>query len=126
MYFLLNDVVFKMNDEALAPMAISRRFGAFGFDFVQQLGRELYAELPLAHHTHPERAHKLCALIQAKAPNINAALFVAPAAHCKPSDVGVRFAELDIAVIGGLQSRHAEGALTPVIADREVWRRLAA
>jgi hypothetical protein len=105
---------------------IGRRFGALGFDFVSAAGQELFAEQPLLHRTYPERALKLCALINFKAPSINAALFVAPRARCKPRAVGVRFASLGIDVIAGLQSRHADGALTPIIADREVWRRLAA
>ena len=126
MYFLLNDTVFNLNADDISPNMIGRRFGAIGFDFVQTLGQELFAELPQAQLTHPERAIKLAALIQFKAPSINAALFVAPSSPCRPRDVGVRFASLEIEVIAGLQSRAAEGSLNAVIADREVWRRLAA
>ena len=126
MYFLLNDVVFNLNAEGLADSQISHRFGAIDFNFVQALGQELYAEEPLLHHTHPERAVKLCALIQFTAPSINGALFVAPSINCKPRDVGVRYASLDIDVIAELQNRSAAGTLTAAIADREVWRRLAA
>ena len=126
MYFLLNDAVFNLGAEELVDSMISRRFGAIDFAFVQTLGQELFAEEPLVHRTHPERAVKLCALIQFKAPSINAALFVAPSRKCRPRDVGVRFASLDIDVVASLQNRHADGALTSAIADREVWRRLAA
>jgi hypothetical protein len=126
MYFLLNDAVFNLNSEDLADSLIARRFGAIGFDFVQTLGKELFAEHPLVHRTHPERAIKLCALIHFKAPSVNAALFVAPSMNCRPRDVGVRFASLDIQLLAALQNRHAEGVLTPNVADREVWRRLAA
>jgi hypothetical protein len=126
MYFLLNDAVFNLHSEDLADSLISRRFGAIDFDFVQTLGKELFAEQPLVHRTHPERAIKLCALIQFKAPSINAALFVAPSVNCRPRDVGVRFASLDIELVAALQNRHADGALTSTVADREVWRRLAA
>jgi hypothetical protein len=126
MYFLLNDAVFHLNTDDLSETLISRRFGAIAFDFVQALGQELFAEQPMVHHTHPERAAKLCALIQFTAPSINAALFVAPAESCRPSDVSVRFASLDISVIAGLRSRSVDGTLTAAIADREVWRRMAA
>jgi len=126
MYFLLNDTVFNLNADGLSDAQISRRFGAVAFEFVQALGQELFAEEPLVHHAHPERAAKLCALLQFAAPSINAALFVPPFDYCRPSDVAVRYASLDIAVIAELQNKSAEGALTAAIADREVWRRLAA
>lgn len=126
MYFLLNDTVFNLNADGLSDAEISRRFGAVAFEFVQALGQELFAEEPLVHHTHPERAAKLCALLQFAAPSINAALFVPPFDYCRPSDVAVRYASLDIDVIAELQRKSAEGTLTAAIADREVWRRLAA
>jgi hypothetical protein len=126
MYFLLNDAVFDLDRADLADSLIARRFAAIDFDFVQSLGQELFAEQPLAHRTHPERAAKLCALIRLKDPSINAALFIAPAHYCAPRDVGVRYARLKTDVIEGLQSLYAAGALTSAVADREVWRRLAA
>ncbi len=126
MYFLLNDAVLNLQGEDLAPNVIGRRFASIGFDYVQSLGQELFAEEPTVQHTHPERAQKLAALILSKQPTINAALFVAPAKGCKPSQVGVRFASLDLAAIASLQRQQASGELNAVIADREVWRRLAA
>lgn len=126
MYFLLNDTVFNLNAEGLSGGQISRRFGSVAFEFVQTLGQELFAEEPLVHRTHPERAAKLCALLQFAAPSINAALFAPPFDYCRPSDVAVRYASLDIDVIAELQTKSAEGALTAAIADRAVWRRMAA
>lgn len=126
MYFLLNDAVLNLQGEDLAPAALARRFGSIGFDYVQTLGQELFAEHPLLQHDQPARAAKLAALINAKQPSINAALFVAPARGCRPDQVGVRFASLDLPTLANLQRAHATGALDAVIADREVWRRLAA
>jgi hypothetical protein len=126
MYFLLNDAVLSLHGEDLSPQVLGRRFASIGFDYVQTLGCELFAEEPLVQHTHPERALKLAALILSKQPAINAALFVAPAKGCKPSQVGVRFASLDVAVIATLQRAQTTGELDAVFADREVWRRLAA
>jgi hypothetical protein len=126
MYFLLNDAVLNLQGEDLSPQVLGRRFASIGFDYVQTLGRELFAEDPMVQHTHPERALKLAALILSKQPAINAALFVAPAKGCKPSQVGVRFASLDVAVIATLQRAQHNGELDAVFADREVWRRLAA
>ena len=126
MYFLLNDTVLNLHGEDLAPSALARRFGSIGFDYVQTLGRELFSEHPLLHQAHPERAMKLAALINAKQPTINAALFVAPARGCPPAQVGVRFASLDLPTMANLQKAQSIGALDALIADREVWRRLAA
>lgn len=126
MYFLLNDAVLNLQGEDLAPQILGRRFGSIGFDYVQMLGQELFAEQPLLQHAAPERAVKLAALINFKQPLINAALFVAPAAGCRPPQVGVRFAQLDLPTMANLQRAHSIGALDAVSADKEVWRRLAA
>jgi hypothetical protein len=126
MYFLLNDAVLNLQGDDLSPQALGRRFGSIGFDYVQTLGQELFSEEPLLQHAHPERAIKLAALINSKQPTINAALFVAPAVGCKPAQVGVRFAALDLATIANLQRAQALGKLDAIVADKEVWRRLAA
>jgi hypothetical protein len=126
MYFLLNDAVLNLQGDDLTPQALGRRFGSIGFDYVQTLGQELFAEQPLLQRAQPERAVKLAALINSKQPTINAALFIAPAVGCKPGQVGVRFASLDLATMANLQNAQAAGSLDAVVADREVWRRLAA
>ena len=66
------------------------------------------------------------ALMVLKAPDINAALFVAPGRGCLVADVQVRYAQLGIEVMGTLLERQKSGALTNLEADRQVWRRLAA
>jgi hypothetical protein len=126
MYFLLNDAVLSLHGDDLAPQAIARRFAPIGFDYVLTLGQELFAEDPRLQHSRPERAVKLAALIMSKQPRVNAALFVAPAVGCAPADVGVRFATLDLAMIANLQRAQSQGVLTTQVADRDVWRRLAA
>ncbi len=73
-----------------------------------------------------EKARRLAMLILAKAPDVNAALFVAPADKCTPDQVVSRFANLSFEVIAGLFRNRKAGALNAVTADREVWRRLAA
>src|SRR3569833_2839257 len=122
MYFLLNDAVLNLQGDDLTPTALGRRFGSIGFDYVQTLGQELFAEAPLLQHAHPERAIKLAALINSKQPTINAALFVASAIGCRPGQVAVRFASLDLATMATLQRAQATGGLDAVVADREVWR----
>jgi hypothetical protein len=126
MSFLLNDTILNINADELSIPTITRRFGQVGFEYIQQLAQELFSEAPTLQQTHPERAMKLAALIRAKQPSVNAALFVAPALGCPPSQVGVKFASIDVASMANLQKAHSQGALDAVFADREVWRRLAA
>jgi hypothetical protein len=126
MLFLLNDTLFNLNRDDLSPNLIAQRFASVSMDYVQQLTQELFAESPSLQRTHPEQGAKVAALIAAKSPEINAALFVAPSAHCKPSQVGIRFAALDIIVMGRLQNAQINGHLDAETVDREVWRLLAA
>jgi hypothetical protein len=86
----------------------------------------MFSESPLLHRDEPERARRLAMLIAAKAPEVNAALFVAPNKGCRPDQVITRLANLGLEVIMNLYSQDRIGALNPVTADREVWRRMAA
>jgi hypothetical protein len=126
LYFLLNDTMLELDERNLVSPLDARRFQALSMDFVVQLGKELFAEEPLLPQRAPERARRLAMLLALKEPNLNAALFVAPAHRCRPDQVGVRFAQLSIDLLAALHSRHQAGGLDAVSADREVWRRLAA
>lgn len=125
MQFLMNDAVLDLDLTTLLD-GEGPQLRALSAKAVAALGRELYTEEPLLHRDAPERARRLAALIVAKAPDVNAALFVAPARACAPSEVSSRFAALHIAVLAGLTAQQRTGELTPVAVDRKVWRRLAA
>ena len=126
MLFLLNDVVLNLAPTEMAPPVASQRFRTLSMTFVEKLGRELFAEEPLLHRFNPERARRLASLILLKQPEINAALFVAPARGCDEKLVSVRYAQIGFEVMGLLYECQQHGALTTVEADRQVWRRLAA
>jgi hypothetical protein len=126
MLFLMNDVVLSFDAAEMAPPMARDRFAALSLNYVGELGRELFAEEPLLHHKDLERVQRLATLIVAKAPEINAALFVAPARGCLVADVQVRYAQLSLEVMAALWQRQKAGALTNLEADRQVWRRLAA
>lgn len=126
MLFLLNDVVINLSGMSLSPQMAGRRFRALPFNVVSQLGQELYSEEPLLHFDRPERARRLATLIKAKAPAINAALFVAPRYGCTPDEVTLRYANVDFEVMARLSSRQDQGLMDTVWTDRQVWRRLAA
>ena len=126
MLFLLNDVVLDFDHRDATPPLEARRFRALTLGSVLRLGSEMFAEQPLLHREDPERASKLAMLVMAKHPDVNAALFVAPRRGCGPEQVVSRLAQVSIDVMGQLLTRYADGELTPVAADREVWRRMAA
>lgn len=126
MLFLMNDVVLNLDTVELAPPVAARRFARVSHKFVDQLGAELFSEDPLLQHHDLERAQRLAALIVAKTPEVNAALFVATAVGCPLDQVQSRYCQIGIEVMGLLYERQKHGGLTTVEADRQVWRRLAA
>ena len=126
MLFLINDTVIDVDARAIVPPLDAQRFAAVSLDYVIQLGKELYAEEPLLHRTAPERARRLAALLSMKQPDINAALFVAPARGCPADQVTARVCNLAIEVMASLHAQNQQGTLDARSADREVWRRLAA
>ena len=126
MLFLLNDVVLHLEPQNLTPPLLAERFSALSLACVQTLGAELFCEDPLMHRTSLARAERLAMLIVAKSPEINAALFAAPARGCPVSSVEIRYASLGVVLLAGLVERQKSGAMSAVVADREVWGRLAA
>jgi hypothetical protein len=122
--FLLNDTVLTL--DSVQPPLDPVRFRALSLDFVLKLGAEAFADRPLLHKTDPVMARRLASLIVAKAPEANAALFVAPSVHCNPEHVLTRVASLSIEVMADLYGRQARQGLTTVVADTIVWRRMAA
>lgn len=126
MLFLMNDALLSLDAHGAVPPIAPQRFRALSLNFVLKLGAEMFAENPLLHRDDPERARRLALLIRAKQPQVNAALFVAPAAACPPDQVSHRLAEVSMEAMAALYTRAREGLLDPVSADREVWRRLAA
>jgi hypothetical protein len=126
MYFLLNDVVLTLELQLLTPPMVARRFSALTLECVEKLGREIFAEEPRLQHRRLERARRLAALIVTKAPEVNAALFVAPSRSCRFDQVAVRLASLDVGLLARLHTEQQSGRLTPMLADRLVWAQAAA
>ena len=126
MLFLLNDVVLSLDPSDATPPLEAKRFRALTLSSVLRLGAEMFSQQPLLHREDVERANKLAMLIVAKHPDVNAALFVAPRRGCGPDQVVSRLAQVSVDIMGALQARFRQGELTPVAADREVWRRMAA
>lgn len=121
MYFLLNDVILTVDPAQHQPPV-----DTISLDMVSRLGAELFAADPLLHQNNTQRACRLAALILSQAPEVNAALFVAPAKNCSVGQVQCRYAQVSVEIMGSLYARQQQGALNTLAADKEVWRRLAA
>ncbi len=126
MLFLLNDVVFDLEEACPVTPGDARRFENLGMDYVLELGCEMFAEDPLMHINDPQRARRLAWLIHDRSSDVNAALFAAPEAGCDPALVEPQFCALPAAVMRQLKNRAAKGKLDAVSADKAVWMRLAA
>ena len=126
MLFLLNDSLLQIEPARMASPLDARRFDAVSLSYVVQLGKELFSEEPLLHQVEPERARRLAWLLASKQPELNAALFVSPGRGCRSQDVTVRFCALPVEVIAQLHAKAEAGLLDAAVADRDVWRRLAA
>ena len=126
MLFLMNDTVLHLDGVAVDSRLGGPRMERLAFPEILRLGQELYSREPLLQRTNVERARRLGLLIAAKAPMINAALFVAPALDCRPSEVSVRFLVCEFEVMAALFTQQKAGELDAVTADRMVWRRMAA
>ena len=126
MMFLLNDAVLRLDGIAMDARLDGQRMQRLSFPAILRMGQELYSREPMLQRTYPERARRLGALITAKAPIINAALFVAPSLGWSPGEVTVRFVSCEFEVMAQLQTLHLDGRLDAVGVDRMIWRRLAA
>jgi hypothetical protein len=126
MLFLFNDTVLTLDAETLAKAKAKSLQAPLRFDFISRMGQELFADDPLVHKNRPERVRRLAGLILAKAPTINAALFLAPMRGCPLDQVQFRYAQVSFEVICALSGRQSQGHLSTLDADRQVWKRLAA
>jgi hypothetical protein len=126
MLFLMNDVVLDLETVEMTLAEAAERYQRLSLDFVSDLGRELFSQHPLLQETAPDRAARLALMVKAKDPQINAALFVAPDFGCPVDQVSVRYTHVGVPMMRLLHSRQLSGKLTNLVADREVWKRLAA
>lgn len=126
MLFLMNDVVFNIGAEDLAPPETANRFKALSLTYLSQLAGEMFSEAPALHHDHPARARRLAALVITKESDVNAMHISAPERGCAPTAVAVRYAQVSFEVIAALYQRQQAGGEMAEEVDHQVWRRAAA
>ena len=126
MLFLLNDTVLSLDLDALSAAPVAATLKVMSFAQITALGREMFSESPRLQHISESGPSRLAILIAAKNPDINAALFSAPAVGCDPAAVTVRFATLSLDMIHDLKTFHDRGQLNKVLVDFHVWGKLRA
>lgn len=126
MLFLMNDVVFSLDGVVRNARLGGQQIRKLSMPAITRMGQELYGREPLLQRVRPDRAQRLGALIAAKTPAINAALFSSPCHGAPPHDVTVRFVSVSFDVMAELYNLQRGGELDTLKADRRIWRRLAA
>lgn len=126
MLFLLNDTVISTARVNLAKDGMGAQVAGLSLDAVLKLGREMFAANPGLHRVRRDKAERLAALIRLKAPQVNAASFVAPRPGCTPAEVKSKFASLAVDVMADLYRRQRDGELDAAAVERIVWRRVLA
>ncbi|MDX9997036.1 MAG: hypothetical protein WCY15_13365 [Phenylobacterium sp.] len=126
MLFLLNDAVISTAEISFAKDGLGAKVAPLSIDAVVRLGREMFAANPNLHRVRPDRAQRLAALIQLRAPLVNAACFSSPRFGCPPGEVTTKFASLAVDVMADFYRRQRDGELDADTVERAIWRRVAA
>lgn len=126
MLFLFNDVVFDLGDpeetvlSAGGPLS-ELELRVLPLARVFQLVREAVFEQPKLARTKPDKAAYLSALVAWKTGEANALLAVPFQGAKRPSEVGVRLANLSLFLIAELKDMQAADRLTPRAVNQSVW-----
>jgi hypothetical protein len=123
MMFLMNDTILDFSLRAVIPPQEEARLRVTSYADILREGARMFQNKPNFYLTDVEAAKRLAALIVAKAPQANAALFdIAPGGKgpvVKPYVVSV-----SIEVLASLYTEFKAGKLTRELVDRRVWSRL--
>jgi hypothetical protein len=119
----MNDTILDFSLRAVIPPKEEVRVKATSYAEILNEGARMFREKPNFHLTDPEAAKRLAALIVAKAPQANAALF-----DIKPAGKGPALkpfvVSLSIDVLANLYAEAKADRLTRDLVDRLIWSRL--
>lgn len=124
MLFLLNDVVFDLDEAPSNPSLNLPSDADMDLDGLIALGCDLYAQEPNLHHQDPDSARRLAHLLARHGEGINAAQFYAPEGWCDPLLVEPRFCVLPQVLLMELKARNKpsrQGTSTASLAEQMVW-----
>ncbi len=116
----MNDTILDFSLLAVIPPQEEHRLRYMSYADILNEGVRLFHEKPNFHVTDPQTAKRLAALIVAKAPQANAALFdTTPKDKAKITKPIV--VSISIEVLAGLYTEFKAGRLTRDLVDRRVW-----
>jgi hypothetical protein len=120
MLFLMNDTILDFSLRAVIPPHEESRLRSTTYADILSEGARMFREKPNFYLTDVDAAKRLAALIVAKAPQANAALFdITPAG--KGATVKPYVVSLSIEVLASLYAEFKAGKLTRDLADRRIW-----
>jgi len=123
MLFLMNDTILDFSLRAVIPPQEEVRLRVTSYADILNEGARMFRDKPNFYLTDTEAAKRLAALIVAKAPQANAALFdITPTG--KGPTVKPYVVSVSIEVLASLYAEFKVGKLTRELADRRVWSRL--
>ena len=124
--FLLNDCVLELEPRALATPQVAASLAHLTLADAITVAKEAFAAEPQLQLKAVQRAQKAALMLMLKQPEINAALFIAPAQHCRIQDVAVRFASVAAETLFEIKGLQDRGKLTAGIVNAHVWSRAPA
>jgi hypothetical protein len=123
MLFLMNDTILDFSLRAVIPPREEARLRAMSYADILNEGARMFREKPNFYLVDTNAAQRIAALIVAKAPQANAALFdltpLGKGATVKPFVVS-----LSIELLANLYTDFKAGRLTRELVDQRVWSRL--
>jgi hypothetical protein len=123
MLFLLNDTILDFSLRVVIPPQEEGRLRMLSYADILNEGARMFRDKPNFYLTDREAAKRLAALIVAKAPQANAALFdITPTG--KGPTVKPYVISLSIEILASLYAEFKADRLTRELVDRHVWSRL--
>lgn len=120
MLFLLNDKVVEFQLAADIAPELAGRVSQLTKDKVIRLVCEVMAADPSFPQT-PAAGMRAAILLTLKAPELNAALLIAPRQGCDPAEVGARFAAVGPNVLFQMKALQDQGELNAGVVNAYVW-----
>jgi hypothetical protein len=123
MLFLMNDTILDFSLRAVIPPRDEARLLLTSYADILAEGARMFREKPNFYLVDHDAAKRLAALIVAKAPQANAALFdITPTG--KGPMIKPYVVSLSIEVLANLYTEFKADRLTRELVDRRVWSRL--
>jgi len=124
MLFLMNDTILDFSLRAIIPPQEEIRLRRLTYAEILTEGAKMFRDKPTFHRTDVDAAKRLAALIVAKAPQANAALFdITPIAK-GGATVTPYVVSLSIEVLANLYAEFKADRLTRELVDYRIWSRL--